>query len=65
MRTIARGNTIQNCQKQVNHLKCAGWTPITEIKLDPSPSIDISFVCVLERPENKNANKSGSPRWEW
>jgi hypothetical protein len=49
MRMIARGNTPENCTKRVNQLKKEGWKPITDVKLDPSPSIDLSWVCVLER----------------
>jgi hypothetical protein len=49
MRMIARANTPEMCTKRVNELKKEGWKPITEVKLDPSPSIDMSFVCVLER----------------
>lgn len=49
MRMIARGNTPEYCQQRVNQLSKAGWKPITEVKVDPTPTIDISWVCVLER----------------
>jgi hypothetical protein len=54
---IARGNTPEKCQQNVNVLKARGWTPITEVKLDPSPTIDISYVCVLEREDGKRVNE--------
>jgi hypothetical protein len=58
MRMIARGNTPETCQKRVNLLKKDGWTQITDINMDPSPTIDCSWVCVLEREgELKNEKK--------
>jgi hypothetical protein len=56
---IARGNTPENCTKRVNQLKKDGWTPISDVKIDPSPTIDLSWVCVLEKPgEIKKDRKS-------
>jgi hypothetical protein len=60
MRTIARGNTPENCQKRVDALKKGGWESITDVIRDPSPSISESFVCVMEikdTPFNKNNEK--------
>lgn len=52
MRTIARGNTPEHCQKRVTELTRGGWKQISEIKLDPTRTINISFVCVLERKDD-------------
>lgn len=57
MRIIARGSTPEACQQRVEQLKKAGWKPITEVKLDPSPTIDISFVCVMEREDDSTKKR--------
>lgn len=58
VRKLIRANSAKICQKNVDHMVKRGWTPITEVKLDPSPSIDVSYVCVMEREEkSEHSNK--------
>jgi hypothetical protein len=57
MRTIVRGSTKERCEQSVNVLKKKGWTQISEVKVDPTPTIDISWVAVMERKDNEGSNK--------
>ena len=64
MRTIARGNTPEACQQRVNLLKRDKWKQISEIKQDPSPTIDLSWVAVMEREENpESLERKKKRRW--
>lgn len=57
MRMIARGNTPEHCQQRVNQLTKDGWKQISEIKMDQTPTIDCSWVCVLEREGERKDEK--------
>lgn len=57
MRTIVRGSTKERCQKSADILKGRGWKQISEVKVDPTPTIELSFVCVMEKADNKPDDK--------
>ena len=71
MRSLARGNSISECEKARERMKKNGWTPITDVKMDDSFASwgEISYVVVMERkddPDKKQSKKGWNnnlPTW--
>lgn len=57
MRTIVRGSNPEKVKSRVKELTKRGWKQISDIKVDPTPTIEISYVTVMEKPDNKPADK--------
>jgi hypothetical protein len=63
-RSLARGNTKNECQKAIDRMKRNFWNQISEIKEDPSLAYtggDISYVAVMEKKDDPSKNKAH--RW--
>jgi hypothetical protein len=64
MRSLARGNSVSECQRSVENMKKRGWDPITEVKVDNSLAYtggEVSYVVVMEMPDDPSKNKAH--RW--
>lgn len=59
MRTLARGDSISECEKSRDRMIANGWTPITDVKLDDSEASwgKFSYVVVMERPDEPGKKK--------
>jgi hypothetical protein len=57
MRTIVRGSNPEKVKSRVKELTKRGWKQISDIKVDPTPTIEISYVTVMEKPDNKPDDK--------
>jgi len=57
MRILAVGHTYKSCQTDVDRKISRGWKAISDIKLDES-YIGGRYVCVMEKPDAPNSNKS-------
>jgi hypothetical protein len=64
VRCLVRSHTIKDCEQRVKVKEREGWKRLTEVKLDDSHISwgDISYVCVMEMPDNEEAAKNYKKR---